>query len=302
LASRLKRVAQTVGTAEAGVVIVTSDSYDLGLIYMNARYYLPEVGRFISPDTLVPDPGNPQSHNRYSYVLNSPVNYTDPSGHREIGADENDLLPNQPPPTISEQLSQGYNVYGIIFTADQGEAWTNQQIAAVLRGVAAVDRQLRLAGGWSGYMPGAAFQRVYGSVTCHRSSKDRDYGGETFGRTIEFYDKAFTVALSPQFRNSVVHEMGHAFNAAIVRATNGHINPYKALKSAVTESGPLGIYGVREGMPPYPWQQATINKDTENEVFADWFLSWTYQSFLTNDAGRAQEVWMDQGMGVWLGR
>jgi RHS repeat-associated protein len=83
LASRLKRVAQTVGTAEAGVVIVTSDSYDLGLIYMNARYYLPEVGRFISPDTLVPDPGNPQSHNRYAYVLNSPVNYTDPSGHRE---------------------------------------------------------------------------------------------------------------------------------------------------------------------------------------------------------------------------
>jgi hypothetical protein len=31
----------------------------------------------ISPDTLVPDPGNPQSHNRYSYVLNSPVNDTD---------------------------------------------------------------------------------------------------------------------------------------------------------------------------------------------------------------------------------
>jgi RHS repeat-associated protein len=56
---------------------------DLGLIYMNARYYLPEVGRFISPDTIVPDPNNPQSHNRYAYVLNSPVNYTDPSGHRE---------------------------------------------------------------------------------------------------------------------------------------------------------------------------------------------------------------------------
>jgi RHS repeat-associated protein len=56
-------------------------TYDLGLIYMNARTYLPEVGRFISPDTLVPNPGNSQSHNRYSYVLNSPVNYTDPSGH-----------------------------------------------------------------------------------------------------------------------------------------------------------------------------------------------------------------------------
>lgn len=56
---------------------------NLGLIYMNARYYLPEVGRFISADTIVPDPGNPQSYNRYSYTRNNPVNLTDPTGHRE---------------------------------------------------------------------------------------------------------------------------------------------------------------------------------------------------------------------------
>ena len=56
---------------------------DLGLIYMNARYYLPEIGRFISADTIVPEPGNPQSFNRYSYVRNSPVNYTDPTGNLE---------------------------------------------------------------------------------------------------------------------------------------------------------------------------------------------------------------------------
>jgi RHS repeat-associated protein len=56
---------------------------DLGLIYMNARYYLPEVGRFISPDTIVPDPGNPQSYNRYSYTRNNPFNFTDPTGHKE---------------------------------------------------------------------------------------------------------------------------------------------------------------------------------------------------------------------------
>lgn len=42
---------------------------------------MPLVGRFISPDTIVPEPGNPQSFNRYSYVLNSPLNFTDPTGH-----------------------------------------------------------------------------------------------------------------------------------------------------------------------------------------------------------------------------
>jgi hypothetical protein len=38
------------------------------------------MGRFISPDTIVPNPANPQSFNRYSYCLNNPLKYTDPSG------------------------------------------------------------------------------------------------------------------------------------------------------------------------------------------------------------------------------
>ena len=61
---------------------------NLGLIYMNARYYMPEIGRFISPDTIVPDPANPQSYNRYAYVRNNPMNFTDPTGHRECGASD----------------------------------------------------------------------------------------------------------------------------------------------------------------------------------------------------------------------
>ena len=38
------------------------------------------MGRFTQPDTIVPEPGNPQSLNRYSYVLNNPLRYTDPTG------------------------------------------------------------------------------------------------------------------------------------------------------------------------------------------------------------------------------
>ncbi|MCB8989634.1 MAG: hypothetical protein H6665_03365, partial [Ardenticatenaceae bacterium] len=53
----------------------------LGFIYMNARYYVPTLNRFASADTIVPDPSNPQSFNRYSYTINNPLKYTDPSGH-----------------------------------------------------------------------------------------------------------------------------------------------------------------------------------------------------------------------------
>ncbi len=47
---------------------------------MNGRLYDPVVGRFFSPDNYVQLPDNPQSYNRYSYCLNNPLKYTDPSG------------------------------------------------------------------------------------------------------------------------------------------------------------------------------------------------------------------------------
>jgi RHS repeat-associated protein len=56
---------------------------DIGLYYYNARYYAPYINRFISADIIVPNPANPQSFNRYSYVRNNPVNFRDPTGHYE---------------------------------------------------------------------------------------------------------------------------------------------------------------------------------------------------------------------------
>ncbi|MEM7375636.1 MAG: RHS repeat-associated core domain-containing protein, partial [Bacteroidota bacterium] len=52
-----------------------------GLMYYNARYYDPEIGAFISPDTIVPDPANLLAYNRYMYTLGNPLRYTDPTGH-----------------------------------------------------------------------------------------------------------------------------------------------------------------------------------------------------------------------------
>jgi RHS repeat-associated protein len=53
----------------------------LGLIDYQARYYSPTLGRFISPDTIVPEPGSSQGWNRYAYANNNPLRYMDPSGH-----------------------------------------------------------------------------------------------------------------------------------------------------------------------------------------------------------------------------
>ncbi len=59
-----------------------SQMTDTGLYYYGARWYDSYLNRFLSPDTIVPDPYNPLDWNRYSYARYNPIRYSDPSGHR----------------------------------------------------------------------------------------------------------------------------------------------------------------------------------------------------------------------------
>nr|MBP7042150.1 peptidoglycan DD-metalloendopeptidase family protein [Chloroflexota bacterium] len=65
------------------------ENMELGLLYYQARFYAPGLGRFLSADSIVPNPTNPQSLNRYSYTRNSPLNLIDPTGHRDCEFDGN---------------------------------------------------------------------------------------------------------------------------------------------------------------------------------------------------------------------
>ena len=53
----------------------------LGLYWYASRWYSASLGRFLSADTIIPQPGNPQAWDRYSYTYNNPIRFTDPSGH-----------------------------------------------------------------------------------------------------------------------------------------------------------------------------------------------------------------------------
>ena len=67
------------------------DSY-INLIQMGARWYDGDLGRFIQPDSIIPDIYNPQTLNRYAYARNNPLKYIDPTGHDIIivgGANSN---------------------------------------------------------------------------------------------------------------------------------------------------------------------------------------------------------------------
>jgi RHS repeat-associated protein len=70
----------------------------LGIYFFNARWFDPSLGRFISPDTIVPTgTQGTQAWDRYAFVNNNPVRYNDPTGHM-AEADNDQSYQDDPPP------------------------------------------------------------------------------------------------------------------------------------------------------------------------------------------------------------
>jgi RHS repeat-associated protein len=76
-----------IGTTDFGFTGQRNDSY-INLLWYGSREYDPAIGRFISPDTIVPtSTQGVQAWDRYAYANNNPVRYNDPSGHCIFGID-----------------------------------------------------------------------------------------------------------------------------------------------------------------------------------------------------------------------
>ena len=73
---------------------------ETGFQYYGARYYDSDFRRFLQPDPIIADIYDPQNLNRYSYVLNNPYKYVDPSGNFVD--------------TVADVAFIGYDIYAII--------------------------------------------------------------------------------------------------------------------------------------------------------------------------------------------
>ena len=107
---------------------------DTGLDYLRARYYDSQGGTFLTEDSYPGEATDPLSQNRYSYVQNNPVNYTDPSGH------------------FWNSIKKGWNYVksGLNWAGRQisrGVSWAGRQIS---RGVNWVGRQISRGVNWVG--------------------------------------------------------------------------------------------------------------------------------------------------------
>ena len=75
--------AERIATDFKNEICYTGGIYDelTGLYYLNARYYNPDEGVFLSQDTYRGTEKNAECWNLYAYCANNPINYVDPSGH-----------------------------------------------------------------------------------------------------------------------------------------------------------------------------------------------------------------------------
>ncbi|NOY55274.1 MAG: RHS repeat-associated core domain-containing protein [Actinobacteria bacterium] len=110
-----------------------------GLLYLHARYLDPTIGRFIQPDVLIPDVAAPQSLNRYSYVLDDPINHTDPTGRQGWPVGERD-------PQIETRDCRGSGGCGLLVVGVHGGfGWARVAYIGALRRTA-VSRVAAAAG------------------------------------------------------------------------------------------------------------------------------------------------------------
>ena len=130
---------------------------DVGLVHMNGRVYDPMLGRFGTPDPMTENPFSTQGWNRYSYVGNSPLNFTDPSGYCFMGCFW------QKPFKALGALLRRVPIIGQILTVAAGLICgpvCSSITSAVVTGLASGDLGLALKAGLISMATAAAFTAV----------------------------------------------------------------------------------------------------------------------------------------------
>ena len=186
---------------------------EFGIINMNGRLYDPLLGRFLSPDNYVQAPDNSQSFNRYSYCLNNPLKYVDPSGEFFLFTLWNatkDFLVN----TFVKSWSQGFNAWSNssnwtstinAFKIDMGLYKGNfKQIISRFTWEAPQTILGHLAGSIQNTLYGVKSVSYYGGATAIETYKAK-WGGFTLGSFIIGERGLQADPNNPLFQ----HEYGH---------------------------------------------------------------------------------------------
>ncbi len=258
-----------------------------GIYFFQARWFDPTLGRFMSPDTIVPtSTQGTQAWDRYAFVNNNPVRYTDPTGHtaegQDGGCDPDDYACQNSTNSESYYHDQLSN-YGWTL---EGSSWSLAELKILYQ----VALDIIAAVGSVNVM-----MQMFGAVTFDRNTSA---GGEVTG--------AGRISLNPDGGKwtafGVAHELGHIWDQ------NNGWNLSQGLQDSVGSSyktktgGQILSYGspgngpaLADGGWPSSGNDYVWNK---GEDFANSFAGYVYP-------GKAENKWTvpdwrDTPRGLWI--
>jgi len=204
---------------------------ELGLYFYGARWYDGSLGRFTSPDTMIPLSQGTQAFDRYAYVNNNPVRYNDPSGHDVQCTDEgcyetDDGVSDWGRGCELSQCGVSYwkaaikGDFGIKMSNDGGKTWDLRNLITMYYSLQNINTTLN--GKLKSIIGSATF--MMGEYVPTSDCPLCTYGGWTSGTSITFY----TMGNAPIHQMNIYHEFGHVLDnlpgMINVFSTNSNIN------------------------------------------------------------------------------
>ncbi|MBX7237565.1 MAG: RHS repeat-associated core domain-containing protein [Caldilineales bacterium] len=296
----------------------------IGLYFYGARYEAcpersegtPVLGRFIQADTIVPQPGNPGSLNRYSYARNNPIVFQDPSGHAPQYPGDPD--PNNAPCSTEWcWKNRWYRAHG--YTWDAGTNHWSTLTASIEfydEGIAQeffTEFEIELSGSWTlsqQTLVGQAMVDFYRKIGSAARLAQLIGGGNRFIRsgngagpcsvahsactlfsTIWFYDSLFAAEES-FIKGTVVHEIAHIidFNSVVPsHAARGAKDTWFSLSFGFPKMDTITAYG-QSGRAEY-WAEAV----------ADWVYGTAYKGDESTRTRQAISALQTNLIDRWIG-
>ncbi|MEM7335557.1 MAG: RHS repeat-associated core domain-containing protein [Chloroflexota bacterium] len=244
------------------------ENRDIGLTYMNARFYVSGIGRFASADTIVPNPTNPQAFNRYAYVENQPIRYNDPTGH--CGADTTDNGEFDPVKyrhcdRLRGELEESY---GVEITG----YWTLVEMGLLRDSFADLDSGMGEEG--RAIIAGITISRLEKNPEWERLEAEYRPHHLSGNGTIFLYDGTFSDTEESAWW-TILHEIGHRYDHTMKWGGSTHI------WTEISDEEPCkGNYCDPVPISPY---DAAEKKNTE--TFAQAFAL----TYFTGDIGNVKE-------------
>lgn len=246
---------------------IRDDSNNIGLMYYGSRWYDPALSRFAQADSIIPGVGNPQSYDRYAYVLNNPINGTDPTGHITCSL-ENGNLGSDYCNTYQQLLNIGWKLIG-------GE-WVLEELKTIYQ--TALDIAVEIGGIDLIY-------KLFGEVIFEKIDMKNPKDGATGSAHHVYLSKIRT----DWNKWSIVHELGHSLDFMwdslpsyyLEKVTGGSTDPARGEKYKNGDPDCLGgdylpgcnnagyIYG---DIPP----KGSNDRFNRGEDFAESFAAFVY--------------------------